>query len=482
MNDKDDLARLRACDPARDLEPTNMGELRERVMKAIAAPGTPTSRAVPQGKFRVLRSRLSSAPVMALVAASLVVSSGTGGLVLGRASLGESPGVAMIVSQMPAMGSGGLGTSESLGEPGRPGSVDGMAPDSNGDRSFGMLSATLLEPSEDLPNRPGEAAGYHLDPSGVDRTALAKRLAKLIGATGSLSNSQGNLSISSNDGYAPNLWVSSDSQVSFSAYTHARSLWTCNWYVTESAPEPGEPMTTKPSSGGGSSGSGADTDEPSPDREYAPSPILCEGQKRVEGPTVSSAIATARQAFQSLGLNTQNLTWTATQNGLATEVRGVFMVQGQALQLGWSAEISSLGVYSLSGFAAELTELATYRTVGARTAALRSHDPRWSQFGPQYIWGSHEAAPSVRTPTSSTGTAAPQVDPQQPSADSAGLGSALRVPINIVTVTSATVGLMQYWIDGRLLILPTWEFTDTSGNRWAMVAIADEYVTFVPAR
>jgi hypothetical protein len=436
MTDRDEaFERLRASDPAASNQP-DLSALRAKVMDAVDAEGV----VVP-----LASRRRFSAPMAVAAVLALTVATGSG-VLAGRAT---APTDLASLPTIPVIGQNDGRAS---------GPEIGVASDAMGKGGAAMMWPgwrTILEPTSAIPNDAGTAKAYRFSNDGVDPMVVATRLSELMEATGSVRIENGSISAGGMDGQSPSIWVADDAMVSFSAYSPERSPWYC---VKNETP---------PSGGGTDSGSSA------PDRGCEP--------EQSKAPSEGSAVSAVRDAFTRLGLDLDTVRFTARTDGPNVNVQAMLVVDGRVLQSGWYADVAAKGIHNINGFAARLVALPDYEIVGARDAALRSQDPRWSIIGPNHIWDGDNGRVGIMnaddTVSSDDKTSPP------PAVRTVGGRPVLSVMVNTVTVTKATLGLTQHWLsDNQMVLLPSWEFEGTDGSRWSMLAVADAYVDFVSSR
>ena len=425
------IARLTQHDPAHT-EPSDvhLAQLRARVLAQVDGEAS--------GSVTPLR-RSGRALRITAAAAALVVVAGAAGAV-GRATAPDSLASLAVVPAGNAAPGAMSATTEMSGDAALRG-------------AGGWWGPTVLEPAPGLSDDSGSAPAYTYDRSGVDPQALAAAIAEAMGATATLTgNATDGWSLAgpSDDGGQFTGWVGVDPMASFSGYVDVRSPWFCAAGVAS------DPVTgaVEPGAVGGSVG------EPMP--ACTPSPMTAPGEQ--------DAIAQVRSAFEQIGLDVTGARFTALTYESTVQVSAWIVVDGQVLPTTWNAEVSQRGLVSISGHVARLVALGDYPVVGARTAALRSQDARWSGLGPTWAWRSEGAAVAMpREPI-----AAPDEQPQVRTVNGRPV---LTSSVSITTVTDATMGVAQFWLaDGRPVLLPAWQYTATDGSRWAMLAITDEYV------
>ena len=189
------------------------------------------------------------------------------------------------------------------------------------------------------------------------------------------------------------------------------------------------------------------------------------------------AIAAAQKIFAILGLKESEANWSVADTswfGTGPDskplpfrhVTATLIVDGLDSGMEWTMDLGPDGqVSSANGFFGEFTATANYDTVGAKTATLRSQDPRWSSFGPNEKGGGYPIAYAKTTGTTPGGSTDSQGRPL------------LVSNLDEATITKATPSLSQYYLaDGRIALLPSYDLTD--GTRtWVQISIADSYIT-----
>ena len=408
----DPFERMRAADPMRGVEPT-MSDIKATVMAQVSA-----SPAVSHIGMR------RGVPTLA-IAAALVVVAGVGGVFAGRIT---APQDITALPQVPVMGNtnGAATYSEQK---------DSMAVRGG----YFIGNRIVLKPTAEVTNVGGTAQAYRFIVKDVDATALAKKIAEVIGAQGDVRNDGQSISVGSQDGSGPSVWLSNDPLMSFSASNPERSPWQC--------------VKSEPSSSSSSE------------------PQECI-QPNFKAPSIAEGIKQVRSVFAAVGLNLKDVELTADSDSTSVNVQAWTAVDGRRVALNWYANVSEKGIYSFSANAATLEALPDYPILGARDTAARSTDPRWSSAGPTYVSGPDggQVVMPLATDAQTPATTIKQGRPAVP------------VYSSSVVVKSANQGLLQQWLADQVVLLPSWEFTDTDGNVWAMLAISDEYVDYRESR
>lgn len=447
----DPLEALRGVDPAEGAPAPDLDAIRARAADR--------STVVP------MRSRRTAVAIGA-VAAGVVLLAGTAlaGVAVGRVTAPEPEIVAAPVAEdeLPVVGAASPPIPVVAGAQPMPGPVGPESATMAADKAMAIWPgyAVSLVPGPDLTDAPGTAAGYRLDSTGVDLEALARQLGAAFGVPGDPSKQDYGWMIGSADGTGPSVWVGEDATVSWSYSDPTKDPWSC-----------GVVATPEPADGSGTSSSGAEPEACTP--EVAPIPER-------------DAVRSARKILATLGVSDTtvdgvDIEWESGSDDYTTWVTAWQRVDGQRTQLSWSFTFAGEDVAWANGFAAGLEQVPSYPIVGARTAVIRSSDPRFASFGPTPLdYGgvvpmAEARDDAVTSSASGSGTAtasprAPQGDPRR-----------VQVWWDPATATGAELTLAQYWQpDGTLLILPAYRVT-TADDRgtWALIAVAPTAVEFV---
>ena len=441
--------RLAAADPARNLPDADLADVRSRVLAEEA-----DATVIPLHRRRGLVVAGSAAAGVLLLAGAVL-----GGMALGRstAPVAEAPAVPATEESIPVVGDASPPLASVDGSGPRP-AVPGTAQADTAAESmiYPGFGVTLI-PSPNLPNEPGTARGYRLDGADVDRETLAALLAETFGVDGTpIKQEWGDWRVGSDE--ASSVWVSSDSMVSWSYWDSSIRSWDCEPIPVD------EVESTEP------------TIEPEACLPDTPPPGTRDAVKQ------SKALLSSLGVSDDPALGT-GMEWESTSDEWTTWVTAWQLVDGQRTQLAWSFSFSGEGLMSASGFAAGLEPVPAYPIVGARTAVLRSSDPRYAAFGPSMIGGGGiypmAEAQDMAAAQSGTDTAVSS----GVSADSVPAGDPAKVQLwwDPAEAISAQLTLAQYWQpDGTLLVLPAYE-VETADDRgtWALIAVADAALEFI---
>ncbi|KQP01597.1 hypothetical protein [Leifsonia sp. Leaf264] len=452
-NELDPVARLRAADPASEVEP-RAGFIDDVVVVATgehpagepASPAAGESEVEPTpvvdlGTERARRSR-RWIPIVA-VAASLVVF-GSAGYAVGASTGAPSTvaeGAAPPISLQGA--SRDSGSEAGVGSGSEPNAAAGQAPsaqkmaggvDSMYAYGYGRNSFS----SSGLSTATGTAAGYGFDARAASNAETVAALAAALGVDGTPELKDGAWIVGSRDGTAPSLTVSLDGLLSFSYSDPLIVPWPC-----VDGAEPAQP---------------------------------CEQTGTGVVPTEEEAIGSIRSLIEAAGLDPEGFEYTSeTWEGSLTRTAQAWpVVDGQRIDQPWSIELASDGIFSAYGPLATLVALGDYDVVSEQQAFERLSDPR---FGAQMT----NLPIALRDPAAGAAPAdAPQewVPPTEPPA-APSAGAPVSWPVTDVAIVSARLGLASQWQpDGSVLVVPAYEFTDEGGGTWSVIAVADSKLDF----
>lgn len=429
---EDPMDRLRAADPAADVAPS-AGFAERVVARAMSddAASTTAATSAPidlsaERERRRPRRLLAATSIAAGVAVALVVGGAAGyGFGVGQQPPGTTTAAAPEIgageTAIPEIG-GGLGPTPSTP------SVDSAVVDrmiwpgySSGRRVFHASGLSTL---------PGTSEVYAYDPRAVSPAELIAALSAALGLEeGTPELRDGSWQLIPLDGSAPELWVGVDSTLSF-WYSHYDEDF--QWECLE-----------------------GDCDVPSEDE----------------------AIRIARELMEAVGQDAADFEFTSThyEGSRIRNVTAGQLVDGAQIGQTWSFELAGDGIRSVYGALAPLVSLGEYPVVSEQEAFERMTDPR---FGTQQI---HWADPGFEIAASTEVWVPPTEAPAPPAP-----GSAISWPVAETTLVSARLGWLNQWVptgDGQSssILIPAYEFTDTEGGVWSVVALADEVLDFTSA-
>ncbi|MCI2957249.1 hypothetical protein MN032_06055 [Agromyces atrinae] len=441
-NDLDPVARLRAADPAADVEPragfaddviaqatAEAADDTADVTADVAAAGTTVT---DLGAERA-RRRPRWLPIAA-VAASIAIVGGLGyGVGASTGGTNLAGGAAAPISLQPVTGSVGQAESGAVS----PGALDTNFAGAQAMRAYpdmlmpwgfgrNSFSASGLSTSD------GSALAYTFDPRSVSNAETVAALAAALGVEGTPELKDGSWLVGPQDGSAPQLGVSLDGTLSFWYSDPRINPWQC--VEGTDVAEPCQPVGTLPSE--------------------------------------DAAIDALRSIITASGRDASTFEFTSeTFEGAVTRSAQAFpVVDGQRLDQSWYLELSDAGIVSTSGTLAPIVELGEYSIVSEQGAFERLSDPR---FGAQMT-----AMPFALREQPVDDTVTEWVPPTEPPATPTS-GVSLSWPVNDVEIVSARLGLTSQWQpDGSVLVVPAYEFTDADGGTWSVIAVADSALDF----
>ncbi len=177
----------------------------------------------------------------------------------------------------------------------------------------------------------------------------------------------------------------------------------------------------------------------------------------------AEAISATTDALAGIGVDIATVEYQVDFADGRTGVSAWQLVGDQRTQLGWRLVFDTDGaILAASGFSSGLQGVPDYPIVGAATAVQRSQQSPWTAL---------PASPVASAPGAPAEEVVPQPDPTgRPTFD---------LPMSTVDVTSAELGLAQYWQpDGSILLLPSYILTGADGSTWSLLALADSAVSF----
>jgi hypothetical protein len=441
MNDDnglDPVARLRAADPAVDVEPSEgfTEEVVARVTTDATADLKTPSTPVADLTSERTRRRPRWLPMVAVAASIAIIGAagyGLGASTGGAANLAEGAAAPISLqtgaTQEGAVQGGeaapgaGFGADQKMAGPG-PIADSMMMPYPYG---FGRNSFT----SSGLATAEGTALAYTYDTRTAASAETVTALAAALGVEGATELKDGSWLVGSQDGTAPYVSVSLDGTLGFSYWNPQIDPWKCV--------------------------EGTDVDVP------------CEPTGAV--PSETAAIDALRSLIVSVGRDPGAFEFTSeTWEGAVTRMAQAWpVVDGQRIDQAWSLELTDAGVSSAYGTLAPIVSLGEYAVVSEQEGFERLSDPR---FGAQMT-----IMPLAmrEQPAVATEEWVPPTEPPATPTD----GTSVSWPVNDVEIVSARLGLASQWQpDGSVLIVPAYEFTDSDGGAWSVIAVADAMLDF----
>ena len=421
MNDKtpqepndDTFARLQAADPAANLEPS-AGFVDRVISEASTTPAV-----VDLATERERRRPLWQTLVGAAAAVAIVGGAGFG---IGASGLGT-----------PATSTAGAPISLGGPESATDTSLEGpkLSPIAGQNASRDMIypgfGGRYTYSSSGLSTEAGTATGYGFDPRSASTAENIAALAAALGIEGTPELKDGAWMVGSQDGTSPSLYVSLDGTLSFNYYNSTINPYQCDadGVCAEATPAPSE----------------------------------------------EAALSALRDLLGTLGydLSAFELTSQTWEGSATTQASASLLVDGQRSDQAISLEIAGAGVMSVYGFLAPVVNLGEYSIVSEQEAFERLSDRRFGGFmggGPIALQGNMVVD-----------DAAEWTPPTEPPA-TPGPGANISWPVTDVQIVSARLGLgSQYQPDGTVLLVPAYEFTDSNGGTWSVIAVDDSHLDF----
>lgn len=436
-NELDPVARLRAADPAVDVEP-RAGFADEVVARATTeATAAAATASAPVADLASERSRRRPRwlPIAAVAASIAII--GAAGYGLGASTGGTTnlaDGAAPPISLQTGAGqegamqggapvpSAGFGADQKMSASGP--IADTMMPYPYG---FGRNSFS----SSGLATAEGRAFAYGYDARAASSAETVTALAAALGVEGTAELKDGSWIVGSQDGTAPYVSVSLDGTLGFSYWNPQIDPWKCV--------------------------------------EGADAAVPCEPTGEI--PSEAAAIDALRSLIVSVGRDPGSFEFTSeTWEGAVTRMAQAWpVVDGQRIDQAWSLELTDAGVSSAYGALAPIVSLGEYPVVSEQEGFERLSDPR---FGAQMT-----IMPLAmrEQPAVATEEWVPPTEPPATPTD----GTSVSWPVNEVEIVSARLGLASQWQpDGSVLIVPAYEFTDSDGGAWSVIAVADPMLDF----
>ncbi len=436
-NELDPLARLRAADPAADVEPRAGfadAVVEDTLANTLPEPATESA---PIADLSAARARRHPRwiPFVA-VAASLVIVGGAGfGIGASTGQTTNSAGGAVPAIVLPGAGSGGSAAEGGTANGGFAGAPSGapskMSAGGVSDMTYPFGSGRSSFSSSGLSATAGTAPAYTFDARTASTTERVAALATALKVQGSPKTMDGSWLVGAPDGTTPYLSVSLDGMLSFSFTDPQINPWQCG--LDANSTQPCDPPTDLPNQ--------------------------------------DAAIAALRSLIASAGRDPGSFEYSSdTWEGSFTRSAQAWpVIDGRRIDSAWGLELTAAGVYSASGALADIVPLGDYAIVSEQAAFERLSDPR---FGAQMTGG--PMALRSQTAPGTTEWVPPTEPPATPAA-----GTSLSWPVNKVDIVSVRLGLTTQWQPDRsVLVVPAYEFTDADGGNWTVIAVADSKLDF----
>jgi len=426
---EDPIDRLRASDPAADVTPRARfaEEVVARAMSDDAGATAAPAAAEPidlqaERELRRPRRVLAASAIAASVAAALVVGGATGyGF-----GLGQQPPTSTI-AMAPEVGHAPV---DAAIAPNQGGTSDAIA---GAESKFAIpyFSGRTVFHGPGFSTAPGVGEVYAYDPTAVTNAETVAALAAAIGLEGTPELRDGSWQLTRPEGDTL-LWLSLDSQATFSYWTPFEGEWP--WSCVEGA--------------------------------------------ECVIPSEEEAINAMREVISAVGLDAEAFTYTSEVYD-GSSIRNVTATPADGDTLGggaWYMEYTTDGVWSLSGSLAPTVSLGEYALVSEQEAFERMNDPR---FGAQQTgWAAVDGVVSTMPVDQEW------VPPTEPPAAPAP-GTKIVWSVSNVDLVSVELGSMSQSVQTgdqwSVVLVPAYEFTDTNGNTWSVIALADEALEFTEA-
>jgi len=431
-NELDPLARLRAADPAADVEaPAGFAA---RVV--AEATGSTTGRAghesadqhAPVAEIASARARRRRLWLpIAAVAASVVVFGGAGFAIgAGTTASSVAGGAAAPIS----LQGGGAQTAEGRSAVGSPTAGQKIAAPGASDQVYRSGYGRNSFTASGLSTSTGTARAYGFDARAASDATTVGALAKALGIDAAPALKDGSWQAGPQDGTAPSLTVGLDGTLSFYYYDSTIDPMVCD----------------------------------------GDSPHACGAPPAV--PSADAAVSELRAIISSAGRDPDAFEYASDpSSGVhAMTAQAWPVMDGQRIDQPWTVQLTADGVFSASGSLAPIVSVGEYPVVSAQKAFERLSDPR---FGAQQT-----AMPLALRADEQATTPTPAEAPTQPPAlPSPGVSPSW--PVNEVHIVKARLGLASQWQpDGSVLVLPAYELTDADGGTWSVIAVADAKLDF----
>ena len=421
MNDKtpheptdDAFARLQAADPAANIEPS-AGFTDRVIAEASTAPEVVTL-ATERERRRPLWQTLVGAAAAIAIVGGTGFGIGASGVGTPVSSTADAPISLGESAAEPLVGPQTVEGGPTVGE-----TKDSVA------RYPGFYGGRYTYTAVGLGTEPGTANGYGFDPRSVSNPETIAALAAAFGVEGAPELKDGAWQVGPQDGTGSSIYVSLDGTLSFSYYNSAIQPWQCdeNGACAENGAAAGE----------------------------------------------ESALSTLRDLLGKLGYNLSDFELSAQtwEGSLTTHAVAWRLVDGQRTDQSISIDVAESGITNANGTLAPIVELGEYSIVSEQEAFERLYDSRFGGFmsgGPIALEGMVvDDAQEYVPPTEPPATPVP--------------GASVSWPVTNVQIVSARLGLAsQYQPDGSVLLVPAYEFTDSNGGTWSVIAVAESHLDF----
>lgn len=198
-----------------------------------------------------------------------------------------------------------------------------------------------------------------------------------------------------------------------------------------------------------------------------------ECQRATPQPTEEQARAWMGIVLDAFGIEENSVTLEVLDDGLKYEntltVLASRVVDGMATPISIYMTVSHEGILHAGGSLGELVPLGAYQVVSPAAAAERLNTSAFSPDLTHADW-----LPG--------GMSVPESEPPAEPAPLPAAGSPIPWSVSEHEIVSARLGLAAvYGTDWVTYVVPAYEFTDGSGNRWSVIALAEEDLTLTGA-
>jgi hypothetical protein len=375
------------------------------------------------------------------------------------------------------------------------------------DMSTGLMPAFggyVFEVGEGLPALPTDSTGYHYPAGvGVDATEVA-RIADALGVAGNpeaaAPDSGNQWRVGPEDGSAPALFVSSDSQISWYYSNAWATVEVAGCGVSGSVGAPTEVVSSVDVEGTTEAtveanienGVGADGQVPTSAVEADQRPAIeeCPTPEPPEGvPTADEAAALANELLTALGEDPAAFEFETFADEWSASVAAFPTVDGVRWPTSFSFVFGGQSALQwANGTLAEPVGTGPYPLVDLETAIARLEEQNgmWGYGGGRDVLavdaGAADAAATDdvgqdRTPTSDVQTLPVPIDGSTPPTPEP--TPPIPEPV-VITLVDVDADLWPVWdADNTVWLLPAYKFTDTEGTDFTVPAITDEYMIVV---
>lgn len=197
-----------------------------------------------------------------------------------------------------------------------------------------------------------------------------------------------------------------------------------------------------------------------------PSPDGCSG---ADCGTRDGARSGALAELATAGVDTGALAVEVTGDAGAFTVTALQRADGAATTLGWTVQVATGGITSISGTVAEIVPLGSYALLSPAQAVLRLNDARFTG------WAATMASDPDAASSTGEGTG---TEDGATSAVEATPGAPVPWPVTTVRIVHARLGL-ALTSGAHQVLVPAYELTDDSGATYVVPALTDDALEVV---